>query len=452
MIDKVKKYVKEEHMIQEGDSIVIGVSGGADSICLLLFLCAVKPVFQLNLQVVHINHQLREAAKEEEDYVVSLCRQLMIPCSVKRIDVLSYAQREKMSCEEAARELRYKEFYQWINEKDFDKIAVAHHMNDQAETFLFRVARGTGYAGMQGMKPVQDQIIRPLLCLKKQEITSYLESRGITWMEDESNQDNAFARNLIRNEVIPSLCKVNNMAVEHIYQATEDMRELEAFAGRILEEKYKQYVKENNTGRQLSINGFQEESEFVQKHVIKRMIEREAGKKKDIGKIHVDSVLTLLRKPTGKKVSLPYHLQGERLYDGIQISSDNLDLKDSEQNHLGELLINETIIQKPGKRDCIQIIDYDKIENEVQLRYRREGDFFVFDQEGHRKSLHRFFIDQKVPKDQRNQIPLVADGNHIIWIIGMRVSEYYKITKDTKRQVVFEYVSRRRNNGRDSDS
>ena len=212
-MDKVRKFMEKHHMIGQGDFIAVGVSGGADSVCLLLLLCELKQEYDLELCAVHINHGIRREAFKDQEFVENLCRRRKVPWITFSEDVKGIAEKQSMSLEEAGRMIRYRCFRKVLDMHGGGKIAVAHHQNDQAETMLYRMSRGTGIQGLKGMEAVRADVIRPLLCLKKEEILAYLKEKGQDWMEDASNEDNTFARNKIRNQVIPALTKVNARAV-----------------------------------------------------------------------------------------------------------------------------------------------------------------------------------------------------------------------------------------------
>ena len=318
-----------------------------------------------------------------------------------------------------------------------DKIAVAHHQNDQAETFLYRCARGTGVYGAGAMKEKDGVLIRPLLCVKKQEIVEYLQQIGQTWVEDASNQDDAFARNQIRNQIIPRLESVNEQAVEHIGWLCEDIQEVSSYLSIQIEMAFSRCISVMENGFKICCNELGKENPWIQKQVLKKVLEKTAGKKKDLERRHIEDLMRLLHNETGKKISLPYKMKAEKSYQYILVQKDELSDK---QEIEGKLYCEEVRdLTNIVENDCIKIIDYDRIETDVQLRCRKPGDFFTFGAEYKRKSLSRYFIDEKIPRQLRNEIPLVADGSHIVWIVGRRVSEYYKITRSTKRYLKLEF-------------
>ena len=436
-MDKVRKFMEKHHMIGQGDFIAVGVSGGADSVCLLLLLCELKQEYDLELCAVHINHGIRREAFKDQEFVENLCRRRKVPWITFSEDVKGIAEKQSMSLEEAGRMIRYRCFRKVLDMHGGGKIAVAHHQNDQAETMLYRMSRGTGIQGLKGMEAVRADVIRPLLCLKKEEILAYLKEKGQDWMEDASNEDNTFARNKIRNQVIPALTKVNARAVEHIVSLSEEIEEWSRYLEEQLSEAWKACVKQEGKGSLIDTGRFLEEPEPIRRLLAKQVIEQTAGRKKDIEKVHIQSFCDLAFRETGKSIDLPYGLIGRKTYGGLLVEEKQTR---AETGTAGQLVLTETDrYEKKEKKDFTKIIDYDKIDKDIQLRYRKPGDFFVFSKDGKSKSLSRFFIDQKIPREERDRIPLAADGSRIIWIIGHRLSEFYKVSEKTKRYLRLEY-------------
>lgn len=432
---KVIEYILEQNLIESGDHVILGVSGGADSVFLLCVLLELKKQMEFSVTVVHINHQLRREAVDEMQFVQDLCGQHHLDCRSFSVDIRERARRERMSLEEAGRKARYELFYRVMEEEHGTKIAVAHHQNDQAETFLYRAARGTGIYGAGAMRPFDPPVIRPLLCSKKQEIQEELKQIGQIWVEDKSNQDNAFARNRLRNEVIPQLEKVNHRAVEHLAFLTEDLREAGEYLSEQIRDGFERVASELRDGYRLDCGRMENEHLWMQKQIIKTALEKTAGRKKDLLKSHVESVWNLLGKETGKRISLPYEMTAQKSYGDLLIQRDSGDFEWKGTLFQAEI----TDFSNISEKDCIKIIDYDRIEKGIQLRCRRPGDFFVFGKEKRKKLLSRYFIDEKVPRAFRDRIPLAADGSHIVWIIGRRVSDHYKVSEETRRYMKLEF-------------
>lgn len=436
-MNKVYSFIQQHHMIQKGDFIAVGVSGGADSVCLLLLLCGLRQEYGLTLKVVHVNHGIRSEAGKDQQFVEKLCQRLQVPWITFAEDVQGTARRKSISLEEAGRLVRYRCFRAVLEQHGGGKIAVAHHQNDQAETVLYRMARGTGIQGLKGMEPVRGDVIRPLLCLSKAEILDYLKEKNQSWMEDASNEDNTYARNKIRNQVIPVLTQVNSKAVEHIFSLSQEIEEWSRYLDELLSEAWTSCVKQDEKGCCIDLEKFLKQAEPVRRLLAKQAIEKTAQKKKDIEKVHIQSLCDLAFKETGKSVHLPYGLRGIKTYGELIVETAR---DEQEDTPLGHLILTETDWdQKTGQKDFTKIIDYDKIDNDIQLRYRRPGDFLIFSKDGKSKSLNRYFIDEKIPREERDHIPLAADGRRIVWIIGYRLSEMYKVSEETKRYLKLEY-------------
>ena len=436
-MENVKKFIKEKNLINPGEHIIVGVSGGADSVYLLRLLCNLRKEMDLKITVVHINHMIRKEAVDDQEFVEELCGKLSVSCEVFEIDVKKIAQREKKSLEEAGRKARYDAFFKMMKKCHADKIAIAHHQNDQAETFLYRCARGTGIYGAGAMKAQDGVLIRPLLCISKKEIINDLSKNGQDWVEDASNQDDTFARNQIRNQVIPRLETVNDHVVEHIGLLCEDIEEVTGYLTKQIEDACLRCTRKIDHGFEIDCNKIKKENTWIQKQIFKTVLEKTAGKKKDLERRHIEDLIKLSGNGTGKTISLPYKMLAEKNYQYIKVYKQNISDK---QKIKGRLLCEEiTDLTNIKENDCIKIIDYDRIGTEIQMRCRKPGDFFIFDKKNKRKSISRYFIDEKVPRELRDQMPLVADGNHIVWIVGRRVSEYYKITDSTKRYLKLEY-------------
>ena len=436
-MEKVKKFIKNKNLINAGEHVIVGLSGGADSVYLLRILNSIKEEMNLKITAVHINHMIRKEAVDDQKFVEDLCGQLSIPCILFQIDVKKIAEREKKSLEEAGRKARYDAFYKVMKKYHADKIAIAHHENDQAETFLYRCARGTGIYGAGAMKDKDGVLIRPLLCMKKQEIVQHLQQMGQTWVEDKSNQDDTFARNQIRNQVIPRLEQVNDQAVEHIGLLCDDIKEVTTYLTGQIRKAYERCIRSMDHKIQIDCDKIVQENIWIEKQILKQVLEKTAGKKKDLERRHIEDMLQLIRNETGKRLSLPYGMIAEKSYQYVIVQKENLSDKPCEK---GSIVCEEVKdLTNIVENDCIKIIDYDRIETGVKLRSRREGDYFLFGKEYKNKSLSRYFIDEKIPRQLRDEMPLVADGSRIIWIVGRRVSEYYKITKSTRRYLKLEF-------------
>lgn len=454
MYQKVKAYVKKWHMLQKEDSVIAGISGGADSVCLLFMLLKLQKELGFALMAVHVNHGIRGAeAERDEAYVKRLCRQWNVRLKVYRENVPAYAKEHGMTEEEAGRDIRRTCFCKVLKEWGGTKIALAHHENDNVETLLWNLCRGTGIRGVGGIAPVNDVWIRPLLCVKRREIESYLKKRGISYCTDTTNADRRYMRNRIRMDVIPYLedC-VNTESVSHMGKTMERMYELEQY---ILEEvgQYKESCTGWKNGRRIiRQTEYTKIPKALRDNVLHEILCETAGRRKDIEEVHVQMLRDLFTKQVGKRIDLPYGVTAIRTYEGVRFEK-NI----PEASYAGdenELFSIRVFDREPGnvtfpEKIYTKWFDYDIIKNTVKIRHRIAGDSIVINRYGGRKKLKQYFTDQKVPQEDRDKIWIAADGDEVLWIVGYRQSQKYQITEKTTKILEIQYYGGEEN-GRDN--
>lgn len=454
MYQKVKAYVKKWHMLQKEDSVIAGISGGADSVCLLFMLLKLQKELGFALMAVHVNHGIRGAeAERDEAYVKRLCRQWNVRLKVYRENVPAYAKEHGMTEEEAGRDIRRTCFCKVLKEWGGTKIALAHHENDNVETLLWNLCRGTGIRGLGGIAPVNDVWIRPLLCVKRREIESYLKKRGISYCTDTTNADRRYMRNRIRMDVIPYLedC-VNTESVSHMGKTMERMYELEQY---ILEEvgQYKESCTGWKNGRRIiRQTEYTKIPKALRDNVLHEILCETAGRRKDIEEVHVQMLRDLFTKQVGKRIDLPYEVTAIRTYEGVRFEK-NI----PEASYAGdenELFSIRVFDREPGnvtfpEKIYTKWFDYDIIKNTVKIRHRIAGDSIVINRYGGRKKLKQYFTDQKVPQEDRDKIWIAADGDEVLWIVGYRQSQKYQITEKTTKILEIQYYGGEEN-GRDN--
>lgn len=478
LLQKVSAFIEKNHMLDYGDHVVLGISGGADSMCLLFVLKKLMPVYGLTLTAVHINHGLRGAAADaDEAYVESICAQWGIQYVCFREDIHMLAKKEKMTEEEAGRKFRYDCFESVREMYGAKKIAVAHHINDLAETVLFNMFRGSYLKGMGGIAPVRAEIIRPLLCLERSEIESLLDHEQIAYCTDHTNFDTNYTRNKIRLELLPYICdQINPKAIAHIAEAAQAAREAYSFICSAAARKLSDVMADDGGLDAVQMTALEE---VLQKEIIRLWFEQKTGKLKDITREHVESIQRLLKNKDGKSISLPYGVCAVRergriylrtyekvcLNDKMMDTGNNgIDIMEGYNIHASgslnpiseviDITIGENIVlknpqiavtfevidkkenQRIPQNDCTKWFDYDKIYDGLQLRHRRSGDFMTISPNNSKKTLRRVMIDDKIPKDLRENIWLLADGAHVLWLFGGRISEHYKVTNDTQKILV----------------
>lgn len=442
---KIKDYMEKHHMVNTGCHIIAGISGGADSMCMLLVLLALQKVFEYTISVVHVEHGIRGAdSMRDAAFVRNFCENRGIVCNICHYKVPEYAKEYGMGEEEAGRILRYASFeaeqrkYQGVQVK----IAVAHNSNDNAETMLFHLARGSGVRGLCGIAPVRGNIIRPLLAVSRPEIEAYLAEMGQDFCSDATNLSARYSRNRIRMEALPALNKVNCCSIGHMLQMSEDMREMESYLEKQAEKELKvcsTYL-ENGSGYYLKKEPFEQAQPVLQKEMLYQIVSTLAGSCKDIAGVHIRQMLGLFDKQNGRKVQLPYGIEAERVYGGIEIKTEKkVEIKkDGADVPIGQFsfrLIEKKLQTEPqiSEKKYTKWFDYDKIKSGLCIRHRMPGDYLSINDAGARQKLKNYLVNEKVPAKEREKIPLLADGAHIMWIVGYRISSYYKVGRHTKR-------------------
>ncbi len=475
MLRTIENYMTEYNMIAKGDRIVLGVSGGADSVCLFHVLLQLVPAYELSLFVVHVNHGIRgEEAERDEMFVKKLCEKEKVPFWAVKADIPDMAKSESLTEEEAGRKVRYEAFYQCLKKNKCNKIAIAHNKNDNAETMLFHLFRGSSIKGLTGISPMRDVIIRPLLCVTRQEIEEYLKQHKVSFCTDRTNLTEDYSRNKIRHRILSfAQEEINAKVVEHMAHTANQLRLVENYLEKNVDLAYNKIVISGKEGSfQMNVQELQQEDPVIQQGIIRKVFYRLAGRLKDVDAVHIELVLGLLEKEVGKQLHLPYGIQAVKGYEYITMSvnSDRPLCKDKDSS--GSVSKRESagfehIVKIPGETYITEInhnisariikykknliipqdgytkwFDYDKINNTVIIRSRNSGDYIQIASKGNnlsgnkpqtsRKKIKSLFIDKKVPREERDQIPLLADGNHIMWVIGDRISEAYKVNEETK--------------------
>lgn len=417
---KVATFIRRHGLLHPGCPVVVGVSGGPDSVCLAVLL------HKLGHDVVaaHCNFHLRdEESMRDERFVERLCQQLGMPLRKTDFDTAGYASTHQVSVEMAARELRYGWFRRLKAETGAEAIAVGHHQNDNAETLLLNLARGTGIRGMCGMQPRNGDVVRPLLCLTREEILAYLQARGADFVTDHTNQEDAYARNKVRLHVMPVLEHINPGALHNLTSSIENLNE----------------------------------AQKVYRQAIETAI-RECCTETDNGELRIKKP-ELLRQPSPISVLhetlSPLGFNRQQLKDILTSIDENGTLFEAQGRRLlvdRECLVVEGTACPPVeirqeilpvkevnlcKSPRFAYLDADKLHGPLTLRTPRPGDSFApFGMQGKRKLLSDYLTDQKLNRFEKERQPLLMDGEEIAWVVGRRSSELYRIDENTQRVVV----------------
>ena len=496
---KVKKFMDEHHMLESGDRVVAGVSGGADSVCLLFVLLKIREQIPFSLHVVHVNHGIRREAGEDAAYVEQLCSRFGLPFTLVKEKVKERAAAEKRSEEEMGRLVRYEAFEKVLKEVGANKIAVAHNSNDQAETVLFHLFRGSGLSGLCGIKPVRDHIIRPILCLERKEIEQYLGEKKIAYCRDATNEEDDYTRNRIRHHILPyAEQEIAQGCVSHMAQTAAMLSETEAYLERRTRDARALVVRtipvnssahqtqghnasKEAIGFRISCSGFLAVDTVIGKRLIYRLLRELSPGGRDMTYVHVQDVMELLTREGNRQIHLPYGIVAQRQYDQVQLerwmdgisgAADEPFVTIGHQDLLSgrpitmelgsytmylQIFFNKNYKDIPENR-YTKWFDYDKIKERLTIRTRRTGDFLSIrgaSAEMIHKSVKDYMVTEKIPRQDRDKILLLTEGNHVLWIVGHRISEYYKISKNTKRILQVQlirgdckYSETEENNGR----
>ena len=468
---EILAYIKQNRMIGKNDVVLAGVSGGSDSMAMLRILKELQGKLDFTLRVVHIHHGIRgKEADRDQSFVENICRKWQIPCTVYCYDVPGLSREWKLGEEETGRIVRKEAFQREAavcGRKDSEiKIALAHNQEDLAETMLHNLCRGTGLRGLCTMRPVDGEIIRPILCLSRDKIAEYLKEKKISHIQDSTNLSDEYTRNRIRHHILPILeQQVNGKAAAHMAETAARISQAEEY----LTQQSCLVLGEFQKGKEYYFTEkFFMEPQIIQVYALQQAMEQLAGRRKDLAAVHYEKVLELYEMQTGRRISLPYHMEARRDYEGVRLCryGEEKSAGMIGEKHKGSDIQNgktvcgknisdrEWKIRIPGtvtsplgifsaeiflyegqkieEKKYTKWLDYDKIIQSVVFRTRRSGDYLTIDDNFLKKSLKKYMIEEKIPANERNSMMVLADGNHIIWVPGGRISTYYRVTEQTR--------------------
>ncbi len=481
MIKKVRAYIHRYGMFRKGDRVIVGVSGGPDSMALLWVMNRLKEELGITLAVAHLNHGLRgRDADEDAQWVHERAAELRLPFFLKKVEIGVLSRQIGLSVEDTARRERYAFFSRLLKDLPADKIALGHHFHDQAETVLLNFLRGTGSRGLRGMLPIRDGVlVRPLLTVKKDELLAWLKSEKIGFREDASNRSALFLRNRIRHDLIPKLRSYNPRIEDALHGMSETMRVENDFLEQQTSAVLKRWAVDLRAGRiLLNLNDFKHLHEAIQRRIIKTILESGSGNLNGIATPHIHSVMGLIRDGhVGQKLSLPFMTEVRRQYESILFEKrmqrrsdeeksvvqadaqgkpcdecletglfsypvpdirDEIEIKEA-GNRLRFSLTDRRVIQDFAVPNVAHI-DYAKIASPMIVRNMIPGDRFQPLGMKGTKKLKAYFIDRKVPRESRKKIPLLTDRQCILWIAGMSINENVKVTESTRKVLKIEII------------
>ncbi len=434
-MENVLDYIKKNNMIKPGEIIGVACSGGRDSIALLHYLNSIKNVLDCEVVAVTVDHGIRKNSALDVDFVMQFCKDQKIRAYKFKGESLKVAKEEKLTIEQAARKVRYGVFETLVKKGLVDKIALAHHLYDQAETVLLNILRGSGLSGARGMEPVRDGIyIRPLLNTPREEIMSYIDENSLEYVEDETNSDNTYARNYIRNVVMPTLRRQFRQADRNIVKFSsfcakdDDFINKQINLGTIIDAK--DYVK-------VPLAYFYQD-EVIVNRILMKVFKRFAIQ--DIESKHINMVREFaLEANNGSIINLPFKLKVSKEYDYITIGNIKKMQSFGEYSFRhGKLKIENygTIRTTASKvkteaKPHQHIVDANKIPENAIWRFRQEGDTFAPLGLNGSKKLKDYFIDKKIPQRMRDTIPVLAVGNTILIVADVEIADEIKITDNS---------------------
>lgn len=488
---KFEEKIWRQNKIEQEDVVLAAVSGGADSVCLLLLLKELQSRINFLLEVIHVEHGIRgEESRQDAEFVKELCGQQGVRMHLYEVDVPAFSEKEGIGLEEAARILRYeafrKEARKWTKGGRKVKIALAHHADDNAETVLFQMVRGSNLDGMSGMREEREiekniWLIRPLLGMRRSEIEAYLSEKKQEFCVDSTNTDTEYSRNKIRHEVIPLLTEINSQAVSHISQTAKMLGEAADYLREQAKGAYAESCRRQGDGIQLAEVLWEKYPDFLQKEVLYLALADVASGEKDLTRLHVEALWELERRQVGRKLDLPKGVTAVRNYQGIFLNKSKKGDQERKKNRISQeeerqgkeqeetlILTKEDLkraelpeglfvsvkngtfhlrvfqfrgnTEEISQKTYTKWLNYDKINNGLQIRNRRQGDYLTIDKAGHTKKLKEYFVQEKVPQEERKNIWLLADETHIVWVVGRRISSDYKVSSDTKKVLEVQFL------------
>ena len=449
IINKVRETIRANKLIEEGDNIIVGASGGPDSQFLIYALMEFRKEMDFTIILAHLNHLHRKEADFDESLVEETAEKFALDFRKKAASMDAYAKKYGISSEDAGRRLRYDFFREIQKEYPKSKIAIAHNLDDQAETVLMRIIRGTGVEGLRAMDYRNGDIIRPILDIKKAKILDYLNSEQIPYAIDKTNFATDYTRNKLRLDIIPEIEKINPNFKESLVKLSEIATDEISISDSYIKNIYEDIIIQRKTDS-ISFDKvvFESQDKAIQSRLIRCAIGEIKREIRDISKENIDNFLSLVDLANGKSI-IKDDLVFLKSYKFYKMSL----RKEDSQKKTGELTINigeelsfggkrikissvSDFQKKHGKN--IEYFDRDKLTFPLSVRFRKNGDKFRPTGLGHSKKLKDFFIDMKVDKEKREKIPLILSENDIIWVTSFRSSEDYKLDPSTRNIIKIE--------------
>ena len=442
---RIKKTIREYNLLEKKDRILVAYSGGVDSTGLLNLLLELRGEWSFELFLGHFNHKLRHTADEDEQFVRRIAKKYSLPLFVGSKDVGSYARKKKLNIEEAGRELRYDFLKKTALKIGGAKIATGHTMTDQAETFLMRLMRGSGLRGLGGIFPlVEGKVVRPLIQVERQDIEAYLRKKGIEFHTDESNFDRRFLRNRIRLDLVPYIKKnFEPEIISSLGRIASIIREEDSLLEKIAEEKAKRAISKKNNKISLEVKPLSSLSRAMARRVVRGFISELRGNLREISFEDVESVLCLkegkefplrkghvLRREKGQiflKGKIPPKIKYEYRWEG----KGPLEIKELKLKFEGKKIKRGKSLPLDFDDQTRAFLDLGKLKFPLLIRNRRKGDRYQPLGAPGQKKLKEILRAKGIPLSERDRRPVFLSGDKIVWILGLPVSEKFRVEEGT---------------------
>lgn len=437
MINTMLMTVQKHNMLVKGDKVIVGLSGGPDSLSMIHALYQISEKVGFEIVAVHVNHMLRgELADADEKFVMEFCSNLGIECHVFRVDVSEYALEHRLSFEEAGRKVRYWKFDEVMMKVGGTKIAIGQNRNDLVETFFINLFRGSGIDGLSSIEYVRDGVfIRPLLEVDRAQIECYCDQNNLDARRDHTNDENDYIRNKIRNELIPYVKNNFNPSInDTIFKTTEMMKEEKLFWNSHVQKMFE--VMCVSDGEQVLIKGasYAELTISEQKQLMRYCIKIVRKHLVDISSDQLNQIMKLSRTNTSVQLDENYSVSNQ--YGDYIVSRIDTRTTTEETPIIHKVHMDFESYSKFSTDEWVVALDADCVKGKLTIRTRKDGDRFIpMGMKGHKK-IKDFFIDEKVPVAKRDAIWLICDDEKIVWVHGMRIHDHCKIRKDTKNIMI----------------
>lgn len=448
VVQKSLKFIKENELLKNGDSVLVGFSGGPDSTFLMILLLTIQKIFNLKIYAAHLNHKLRGKESDyDEEFVKNFCKENNIDFLIETKDIQKIAEVSKRNIEEIARTERYRFFSDAAQKFKANKIATGHTLNDNAETMIFNFIRGSGVSGLRGIPIKRDNIIRPLLGITKEEIIDFLKSEKINYRIDSSNQDEEFTRNFIRNRIIPLMQEINPNLLETLSITSQLLTLLEKYIA-AEETKFERLFVSKKTEKviRIKIENNLDYKNYLMLDLIRKKVEAQFNIQ--LGFEKTKEIIGLIKQEKGTSIQI-----NEKIF-AVRESSTILILHEPEFEEVNISVAYDTKLQKyygsyfefklsiaPVKEarisdnPMVEFFDAEKIKHKLILRTWKPGDKLIPLGMKYSKKVSDILTDAKIPSIFKKQILVLCDGSEIIWVVGVRLAEKYKVTKETKKVI-----------------